>query len=96
MGILIYFESDISEKKLIIKDNGVGISSQDINRVFERGFTGNIGRRFSKSTGMSLYLAQKMAMKLGHSISIASIEGEYTKVIIYFSKAFFIINFNRY
>ena len=84
--ISIDFEEDNLEKRLIIKDNGIGISSQDINRVFDKGFTGSIGRKYYKSTGMGLYLSNKMAKKLGHNIFIESKEGHYTKVTIVFYK----------
>ena len=39
---------------LTIKDYGVGISEKDIGRVFEKGFTGENGRKFGKSTGIGL------------------------------------------
>lgn len=84
--ISIDFEEDNLEKRLIIKDNGIGIASQDINRVFDKGFTGSIGRKYYKSTGMGLYLSNKMAKKLGHDILIKSKEGDYTKVSIIFYK----------
>jgi len=85
-NISIHFEEDNKEKRLFIQDNGIGIKVEDINRVFERGFTGSIGRNYSKSTGMGLYLAKKLANKLGHDLSVDSIEGELTKVIIHFPR----------
>lgn len=69
---------------LIIEDNGVGIVDKDINRVFEKGFTGENGRRFSKSTGMGLYLCEKLCSKLGLKISIDSKINEGTKVTLIF------------
>lgn len=77
---------DDKEYRLLIRDNGVGIKIEDINRVFERGFTGFNGRYYEKSTGMGLYLARKLARKLGHKISIESKTGEYTLVRIHVSK----------
>ncbi|KZL91296.1 sensor histidine kinase [Clostridium magnum] len=69
---------------LIIEDNGVGIIEKDINRVFEKGFTGENGRRFSKSTGMGLYLCKKLCSKLGLKISIDSEGNKGTKVTLIF------------
>lgn len=69
---------------LFIEDNGVGIIEKDIDRVFEKGFTGENGRRFSKSTGMGLYLCEKLCLKLGLKISIASEVSKGTKVILIF------------
>lgn len=58
---------------LYIKDNGVGIKSTDISRVFEKGFTGYNGRiQNKKSTGIGLYLCRKLCNKLGISIDVES------------------------
>lgn len=69
---------------LTIEDNGVGINEKDIGRVFEKGFTGENGRIFGKSTGIGLYLCKKLCDKLGLSINLASKENEGTKVEIVF------------
>jgi len=69
---------------LIIEDNGVGIIDKDINRVFEKGFTGENGRRFSKSTGIGLYLCEKLCSKLGLKITIDSEVNKGTKVTLLF------------
>ncbi|GAA0121040.1 MAG: sensor histidine kinase [Clostridium argentinense] len=74
------------DKLLIIEDNGVGIKSEDLGRVFEKGFTGYNGRQNYKSTGMGLYLAKKMSNKLGHEITIESEYEKCTRVKIYFPK----------
>ncbi len=84
--ISIHFEEDSKEKRLLIQDNGIGIKLEDINRVFEKGFTGSIGRSHAKSTGMGLYLAKQLSTKLGHGILIESEEGVFTKIIIQFPK----------
>jgi len=69
---------------LIIEDNGVGIIDKDINRVFEKGFTGENGRRFSKSTGIGLYICEKLCSKLGLKITIDSEVNKGTKVTLLF------------
>lgn len=50
--IYIYAEENAEEKRLIITDSGVGIKEEDIQRVFDRGFTGYNGRMFSKSNNL--------------------------------------------
>ncbi len=70
--------------KLIIEDNGIGIPSDELERVFEKGFTGNVGRLNSKSTGIGLYLCKKLCDKLGLLIDIESEINSYTKVVITF------------
>mgnify|MGYP000049401176 CR=1 FL=1 len=53
---------------LSIKDNGCGISSSDLSRVFEKGFTGYNGRANRKSTGLGLYLCKKIMDRLSNRI----------------------------
>ena len=73
--------------RLIIYDNGKGISKSDLPRVFDKTFTGTNGRGESaKSTGMGLYLCRELCNKLGHKIQIISEEGKYTKITILFDK----------
>lgn len=85
-SIVFGFEEDSKEKRLLIKDTGIGIKMEDIHRVFEKSFTGANGRSHAKSTGMGLYLARQMALKLGHDLSIQSEEGLSTTVTIHFPK----------
>jgi signal transduction histidine kinase len=68
--------------KITIRDTGCGIKKEDLNRIFEKGFTGNNGRNNTKSTGLGLYLAKELCDKLGHSLSVNSIYNEYTEFTI--------------
>lgn len=69
---------------LTLEDNGIGIVDNDINRVFEKGFTGENGRRVGKSTGIGLYLCKKLSEQLGLGFTLTSKSGEGTKVSIIF------------
>lgn len=69
---------------LTIEDNGIGIVDKDINRVFEKGFTGENGRRIAKSTGIGLYLCKKLSEQLGLGLTLTSKTGKGTKVSIIF------------
>ena len=63
---------------LTVQDTGVGISAEDLPRVFDRGFTGALGHTGSeseKSTGIGLYLCKQACDKLGHQVSIHCPEG---------------------
>ena len=72
---------------LNIKDNGIGIKQEEVEKVFEKGFTGTNGRiDGKKSTGMGLYLCKKLCEKLGLSIEIESKKDKYTQVKITFPK----------
>jgi signal transduction histidine kinase len=72
---------------LFIRDDGVGISEKDIDRVFEKGFTGENGRRFGRSTGLGLYLCKMLCDKLGLGIAIASKPGEGVVAELIFPKS---------
>ncbi|PEO55203.1 histidine kinase [Bacillus toyonensis] len=82
--IRIYTIKKTNSVILTIEDNGVGIVPKDINRVFEKGFTGENGRRFSKSTGLGLYLCEKLCSKLGLKIGIESEVNKGTRVTLVF------------
>lgn len=82
--IKIYTKNNKDIIKLIIEDNGIGIDSSDLPKVFNKTFTGHNGRGLAKSTGMGLFIAKNLCTKLGHKISIESKRNEYTKVIISF------------
>lgn len=68
--------------QLAIKDTGIGIRPEDVPRVFERGFTGSLGRTSDKSTGIGLYLCKQACDLLGHHISLTSIPDGGTTVIL--------------
>lgn len=69
---------------LSVEDNGIGISDKDIDKVFLKGFTGENGRKFTKSTGMGLYICKKLCDKLNLGISIESVEDKFTRVSLIF------------
>lgn len=64
------------------KDNGMGIKKSEIDRIFDKGFTGTNGRNQKKSTGIGLYLCKKMCEELGMEIQAESKENEYTEMTI--------------
>ncbi len=72
---------------LVISDNGIGIPKQDLERVFDKGFTGTNGRRTAKSTGIGLYLCKKLCDKLNLGLSLVSEENTGTTVSIVFPRS---------
>jgi hypothetical protein len=72
----------VEEDRLMISDTGIGIAPEDLPRIFEKGYTGYNGRAEQKSTGIGLYLCQKILNKLGHSIAAISVPGEGTTVTL--------------
>lgn len=71
---------------LIIQDEGIGIKSEDLPRVFRKSYTGTIGRETSAATGMGLYLAKQAAESMHILLAIESTEGVGTTVKITFPK----------
>ncbi|OUQ51412.1 sensor histidine kinase [Lachnoclostridium sp. An118] len=59
---------------LVVGDNGIGISSTDLPRIFEKGFTGQNGRMVQQSTGIGLYLCKRLCDKLDIGITVESSE----------------------
>ena len=84
--IAIYTES---ETVLVIEDSGIGIRAEDLPRVLEKGYTGYNGHGNEHSTGIGLYLCNKIMKRLGHKITITSEEGKGTKVRITFPEKIF-------
>lgn len=73
---------DCQKQILTIQDTGIGIAPEDLKRVFERGFTGENGRNERTSTGLGLYLCNRIATELSHEIHMDSVQGEGTTVTI--------------
>ncbi|MCL6458505.1 MAG: sensor histidine kinase [Gorillibacterium sp.] len=73
--------------KLHIRDQGIGISAEDIGRVFHPYFTGERGRQYHESTGMGLYLVREIAQRLSHTVELQSEPGKGTTVTLTLRKA---------
>lgn len=69
-------------KALCIRDTGIGIAPEDINRIFEKGYTGYNGRIDKKASGIGLYLCRQICGRLGHRITASSRVGEGTIIKI--------------
>lgn len=70
----IYFtvSKDKDKVRLRIRDEGIGIPSYDLNRVFEAFFTGENGRKFKNSSGIGLFVTKEICEKLNHEINVVS------------------------
>ncbi|MBE6014366.1 MAG: HAMP domain-containing histidine kinase [Lachnospiraceae bacterium] len=71
-GVTITYNEGI----LNLADTGIGITPEDIPRIFEKGYTGYNGREESKSTGIGLYLCKKACDRLGIKFCVASEPGK--------------------
>ncbi|NBH80674.1 sensor histidine kinase [Clostridiaceae bacterium] len=87
-NLILTFEGSSFDNgcSLSISDNGIGITEADIPRIFDKGFTGENGRKFGKSTGIGLYLCRKLCSKMNMEISVTSGFENGTTVKITFPK----------
>ena len=69
-------------ERLCISDTGIGIATEDLPRIFEKGYTGCNGRSDKKASGIGLYLCSMICGKLGHRITAVSEIGKGTAVEI--------------
>lgn len=73
-SIRVSFENN----RLTITDTGIGIRSEDLHRIFSKGYTGQNGRLDSRASGIGLYLAKKAADALNIRMQVRSRVGEGT------------------
>lgn len=82
--ITLSFDRD--KNALKVKDTGMGIKSEDINKIFDRGYSGFNGRINEKSSGIGLYLVKKIAILLNIKIEVCSTVNVGSEFIICFPK----------
>lgn len=82
--ITLSFDRD--KNVLKVKDTGIGIKSEDINKIFDRGYSGFNGRINEKSSGIGLYLVKKIAILLNIKIEVCSTVNVGSEFIICFPK----------
>ena len=68
----ITFSFDRENSSLRIQDTGIGIPSSDLKKIFDLGYSGFNGRATEKSSGLGLYMVQKIAGFLQISVSVES------------------------
>ena len=71
----------------IVEDTGIGIKPDDLSRVFQRFFRGEIARSRTDGAGLGLSIARWIAREHGAEISLTSESGKGTKVILTFPRA---------
>ena len=80
-GVTIGMEG---ERRLFIRDTGMGIAPEDMPRIFDKGYTGFNGREDKKASGLGLYLCRRICDNLGVGISAESKPDEGTAVFLDF------------
>ena len=64
---------------LVLEDNGIGISSQHLPRIFEMFYRAT---ESSKGSGLGLYIVQEAVSRLQGTITVSSVEREGTRFTI--------------
>lgn len=82
--IEFYITREDSGVSVTCRDSGIGIPTEDLERVWQPFFTGANGRLFPEATGMGLHLAKQVCDRLGHRIAITSGVNVGTTVMITF------------
>ncbi|MDD7382966.1 MAG: ATP-binding protein [Peptoniphilaceae bacterium] len=68
--ISVYFEK--YENSLYIEDTGIGIRPEDLNKIFDKGYSGFNGRLNEKSSGIGLYLVKRISKIINVKVSVES------------------------
>lgn len=77
-GKNIWIKYSEAENILSVKDDGIGINTSDLPKIFEKGFSGYNGRLNDKSSGIGLYIVKTIARRMNVSVSVASELGKGT------------------
>ena len=74
-----------SEKVIVrIRNTGLGVSSEEINRIFERFYKVDKSRSFDvKGAGLGLYIVKSIIEMHGGQITAKSEEGKYTEFVFW-------------
>lgn len=81
-SLLFRLEAIVDGGRMKVSDQGIGIATHELPRIFDPFFTGENGRAEGESTGMGLYLAKQVCGRLGHSLTVSSAIGEGTTFAI--------------
>ncbi|GGA71128.1 hypothetical protein GCM10008015_09800 [Flavobacterium palustre] len=75
----IIIRSDRTNAIIVIEDNGVGIASDDKEKIFEMFYRGTT---LSSGSGLGLYIVKEALEKLGGTINVESEQDKGTKFIV--------------
>jgi signal transduction histidine kinase len=74
-NIKVWGEETPNQVTIHIKDTGIGIAEEDLQKVFERFWRSEKGKGQAVGTGLGLYLCQQIIDAHQGDINVSSIEG---------------------
>lgn len=79
-----HIEMIATKDSIIITDDGPGILPHELSRIKQKGFTGKQWRIQGNSTGMGLYIVDRLCRQLNIACNVESEYGVYTRVTLCF------------
>lgn len=80
--ITVTSEEQTDAMYISVRDTGIGISKNDINKLFQRFWQGETGKRYAPGTGLGLYLCRQIVAAHDGRINVESTEGEGTQFTV--------------
>ena len=65
---------------IVFEDNGIGIAHDQLDKVFKIFYRAS---ESSYGSGLGLYIVREIVNKVGGTINVESIEGEYTRFVVF-------------
>jgi signal transduction histidine kinase len=73
----VFLSADGENAEIVVKNRGVPIEADDLNRVFEKYYRGSSSAS-TQGAGLGLYLVKKIIEQMGGSIGLVYTEAEGT------------------
>ena len=84
--IHVAVSDDDSNLYISVKDNGIGIEENEIDKVMDKFYRVDKSRKYNNSFGIGLSIASKIVKLYGGEVKINSEFGKFTEVIVKFKK----------
>lgn len=79
----------VTQIKIDIEDNGIGINREEFNNIFKRFYRVNSEKvKYTEGTGVGLYLTRKILEEQSGCITVDSVEGKGTKFSLFLQKCY--------